>query len=183
MELRAELLGKSNILFWAGKYDLGYDICIENLVCGVKGRGYLTKLELVELAEWKLPDRWQRGENEGKLGLVKSNSPDDVERFTRDAFLSTDDSDSIRCLRRLAGVSWAIGSAILHWFHKDRYPIWDINARWSVRLNECQQQYRNNYERWQAYVEFCRAIADEYKVDMRTLDRSLLRFGKKNRPR
>ena len=140
-----------------------------------------SKIELVELADWKLPERWKRGENEGKLGLVKTNSPDDVKEITRNAFLATNDRNSIRCLRSLTGVGWAVGSAILHWFHKDRYPIWDIYARWSVRLNECQHQYKNNYERWQAYVEFCRAIADRYEVDMRTLDRALLRYGKKNR--
>ena len=30
---------------------------------------------------------------------------------------------------------------------------------------------------WEEYVDFCRAIVKENKVDMRTLDRALYRFG------
>lgn len=178
MELRAELLGKSNILHWAGEYDVDSDICIKNLVPEVKERRYLRKTELVKLACWKLPDRWKRGQDEGKLGLVKTNSSDDVYEVTRSAFRSTVD-DSMRCLRCLTGIGWAIGSAILHWFHECRYPIWDINARWSVQLDK--SQYRNDFERWKAYVEFCRDIADEYEVCMRTLDRALFKYGQANR--
>ena len=32
MELHAGLLGKSNIQYWAGKYPVDDDICMENLV-------------------------------------------------------------------------------------------------------------------------------------------------------
>ena len=71
MELRAELRSRSKILHRAGKYNVDYDICIENLVPEVQERQYLKKHELVKLACWKLPDRWKRGKDEGKLGLVK----------------------------------------------------------------------------------------------------------------
>ena len=114
---------------------------------------------------------------------MKTNSPDDVKEITRKAFRETDYIKSIRYLRCLDGIGWAIGSAILHWFHEDRYPIWDRHARWAVRLNECQHQYKNNYERWQAYVEFCRFTANQYEVCMRTLDRALLQYGKDNNSR
>lgn len=177
MELRQGLQGESNIQYWAGTYNVDYDTPIENLVCGVKERGYLTKRELVRLAEWKLPERWKRGEGEGKLGLVKENSPDDVRRITRNAFRTTDSSDSIRYLRQLEGVSWALGSAILHWFHECRYPIWDIHARWSVQLDKNNGSFKS----WKVYVDFCRDIADEYEVCMRTLDRALLKYGQNNR--
>lgn len=176
MELRAGLRSRSQILYWAGKYDVSYDSPIENLVCGVKDRGYLTKNELVSLACWKLPYRWKRGEDEGKLGLVKSNEPTDVRRFTRAAFRETD--DSLRYLRELDGVGSAVGSAILHWFHDDPYPIWDIYARWSVQID------KNNFSltRWKAYTLFCRNEADRYEVCMRTLDRALLKYGQANKP-
>ena len=177
MELRAELRSRSKILHWAGKYNVDYDICIENLVPEVQERRYLKKHELVKLAYWKLPDRWKRGKDEGKLGLVKKNSPDDVERFTRNAFLATDKWKSLCYLHHLCGVGPAIGSAILHWFHECRYPIWDINARWSVQVdkNYCSST------RWKAYVKFCKGIADEYEVCMRTLDRALFKCGEAKR--
>ena len=178
MELRQGLQGKSKIQKWANCYDISEDTCIENLVCEVKKRGYLKKPELVRLAKWKLSERWQRGEEEGKLGLVKQNSPNDVRRITYNAFQATDSSDSIRCLRCLEGVDWAVGSAILHWFHKCRYPIWDIHARWSVKLPK--YQFYCGFKRWKVYVNFCRAEADKYEVCMRTLDRALITYGKNN---
>ena len=181
MELRAELRSTSNILHWAGKYDVDYDICIENLVCGVKERGYLTKCELIKVAKWKVPKK------RNTLGNVRKNHPNDVKEITRNAFLATVD-DSICYLynkrpRRdvgLHGVRIPVGSAILHWFHECRYPIWDIYAIWSVQLDK--SQYRNDFERWKAYVEFCRDTADEYEVCMRTLDRALLKYGQAKRP-
>ena len=180
MELRQELRDRSKIQEWSRCYNVDVDTCIKNLVCGVKERGYLRKCELVTLACWKLPDRWKRGEQQGKLGLVKTNSPDDVEEITRKAFRETDDVKSIRCLRRLKGVGWAIGSAILHWFHNDRYPIWDIHAKWSLQLDK---GLNGSNKRWKAYVKYCKNIADEYEVCMRTLDRALFRYGKDNKSR
>lgn len=122
---------------------------------------------------------------------MRKNHPDDVKEMTLSDFGATVD-DSIYYLynrRRqhymgLHGVRIPVGSAILHWFHECRYPILDINAKWSVQLNESQyrSQYKNKFERWKAYVEFCKAIADEYEVDMRTLDRVLLEYGKAKRP-
>ena len=171
MELRQELQDKSKIKEWSRYYNVYYDTCIENLVKDVKDRGYLKKSELLKVACWKVP----KGRN--TVWRVRKISPDDVKEITRNAFLSTDDSDSIRCLRCLGGVNWAVAFAILHWFHDDCYPIWDRHARWSVQIdkNSC------SFKRWKAYVDFCRAIADKYEVDMRTLDRALLLYGRKNR--
>ena len=181
MELHAELLGKSNIQYWAGKYDVDYDICMENLVLKVKKRGYLTKCELIKVAKWKVPKKRNTIRN------VIKNYPDDVKEMTLSAFKATVD-DSICYLynqrtRRdvgLHGVRIPVGSAILHWFHEDRYPIWDRYAIWSVQLDK--SQYKNDFERWKAYTLFCRDVAKRYKVCMRTLDRALLKYGKAKMP-
>ena len=139
MELRQELQDRSEIQKWAwSKCDVD-DTPIKKLVLGVRERGYLTKCELIEVAKWKVPT----GRN--SVWRIKTMSPTNVERIkiiTRSAFLSTDDIDSLHHLRELDGVGRAVASAILHWFHNDRYPIWDKHARWSVRLNECWYQYK-----------------------------------------
>ena len=181
MELRAELRGTSNIQYWAGKYDVDYDICIENLVPEVKERGYLTKCELIEVAKWKVPKK------RNTLGNVIKNHPDKVREMTSSAFRATVD-ESISYLYNhpqhymgLRGVRIPVGSAILHWFHEDRYPIWDRYAIWSVQLDK--RQYKNDFERWRAYTEFCRDVAATATVDMRLLDRALLKFGQAKMPR
>ena len=177
MELRQELQDRSKIQEWAWKKCGVDDTPIKKLVPGIRERGYLTKLELIEVAKWKVPT----GRN--SVWRIETMSPTNVERITRDAFLLTDDIDRLRHLYKLEGVNSAISSAILHWFHNDRYPIWDKHARWSVRLNECEHEYKNVFERWKAYVEFCRATADKYDVCMRTLDRALLQYGRDNNSR
>ena len=80
----------------------------------------------------------------------------------------------------LHGVRIPMGSVILHWFHEDRYPIWDRYAIWSVQLD--QSQYKNNFERWKAYTLFCRDVGERYKVCMRTLDRALKKYGEAKMP-
>lgn len=175
MELREELRDKSKIGYWARKYDVDSDTCIENLVPEVKKRGYLTKCELIKVSKWKVKNKRNTFRN------VIKNHPDDVKKMTRAAFRATTEGESIDYLRRLDGVGRAVGSAILHWFHEAPYPIWDVYARWSVQLDK--SRYKNNFERWKAYTLFCRDTADKYEVCMRTLDRALMQYGKAKRPR
>lgn len=172
MELRQELQDRSKIQDWAWNKCGVDDTPMKKLVPEVRERSprYLTKCELIEVAKWKVPT----GRN--SVWRIETMSPTNVERITRDAFLLTDDSDRLRHLYKLKGVDSAIASAILHWFHDDRYPIWDKHARWSIQLAE---DYCSN-ARWKAYVEFCRATADKYEVCMRTLDRALLQYGRDN---
>ena len=54
MKLRIELCGKSKIEYWANKYNVANDTCIETLVPEVEKRGYLTKCELIEVSKWVL---------------------------------------------------------------------------------------------------------------------------------
>ena len=177
MELRQELQDRSKIQDWAGKYNVGHDICMENLVPQVKEKGYLTICELIEVSKWVLQNT-KGGRRQRTLDYVDENRPDNVERFTKNAFLLTNDSDSIRCLEQnLKGVGWAIASTILHWFHEYPYPTWTPHAKWSVKLKP-KQSFSSTC--WQNYVNYCRTKADKYEVSMRTLDRAFRACGKAN---
>ena len=52
MELRPELRGRSRVEYWANRYDVANDTCIETLVPEVEQRGHLTKCELIEVSKW-----------------------------------------------------------------------------------------------------------------------------------
>ena len=175
MKLRIELCGKSKIEYWANKYNVANDTCIETLVPEVEKRGYLTKCELIEVTKWVLQNT-KGGRRKRTLDYVDKNRPDNVEEFTRNAFLLTNDNDSIRCLARLVGVGWAIASTILHWFHEYPYPTWTPHAKWAVQIDEDTF----NSTRWQNYVNYCRTKAEKYEVPMRTLDRAFRACGKAN---
>ena len=160
-----------NIAYYAAKYPHDADKSIKQLVTDVKKRGYLTKSDLITLSDWKVPT----GRN--TLRNVKLNPDDVIESITR-AALTPDrpEYDRIHGLCQLRGVGWAMASAILHWFHQDLYPIWDVRALGTIQFDE--SQYKNRFERWEAYVSFCRNVAAQNGVDMRTLDRALWQFSK-----
>ena len=158
-------LDKSEILDYAADYS-DDDTPIERIATEVKGRGYLTKSDLIEVSRWKSKER--------NVGRVKKNSDDFIKAITLAALHpDTPEYERISGLCRLHGVAWATASVILHWFHEDRYPIWDWRALETVKLEK-----KENFENWQAYVSICRNMAEQYGVDMRTLDRTLWQFSK-----
>lgn len=75
----------------------------------------------------------------------------------------------------LDGVSWPVASVLLHFGSCDRYPILDFRALWSLRI-KVPKQYDFGF--WWAYTLYCRSLADEHNVSMRTLDRALWQYSK-----
>ena len=156
------------ILFWAKQYKLKASKAIwereEELLElreKVLHEKYLTKCQLEKLVCWKSPRQ---------LGNIRRNCEDCVVEKTSSAFETKCIQDSINHLSKLKGVRVSIGSAILHFFHKEPFPIFDPHALRSVgkEKDECL---------WKSYVECCREIAEKNNVCMRTLDRALFRFG------
>ena len=172
MELRFD---ESQIRYYAKKYkeeEEGYDNPIETIVDDVKARGYLTKSELIAVSGW--------ARNKRNKTLIKNNCDDLVQDRTGIALSSdTAEGDRIACLRELNGVRTVVASAILHWFHEDRYPIWSPPARYSVCLDETldttSREPRSG--EWEEYVSFCRSLAQRNNVNIcRTLDRALWKY-------
>ena len=120
---------ESKIRYYADKYldeEKDYDNPVESVVDEVKGRGYLTKSDLIALSYW-VKNR--------STHLIKSHSDDFIKERTGFALSSaTADPDRIR----LKGVGWSVASAILHWFHKDHYPIWSGPVRNNVNFSRIQ---------------------------------------------
>lgn len=160
---------REKILCWANRYTLhAYDnsLALEEelleLADTIQQRRHMTKAELEKVVRWKSPRHLGR--------IRKNNSEAIVVQQTQASFETRNVCKSIEPLYRLKYVGMAIASAILHLFHKDDYPIYDVHALRAV--GEAADETL-----WEDYVNFCRAIAKENEVDMRTLDRALYRFG------
>ncbi len=124
---------------------------------------YLEKNELELLVRWKSP--------RNLTYISKNNNEITIVEKTQEAFKTTNVCDSIKILSDLKGVGYSIGSAILHLFHpENNYPIYDPHA-----LRAVAKRPKDNV--WESYVEFCRKLAEDNEVCMRTLDRALYRFG------
>jgi len=128
----------------------------------------LNKDQLTLLAHWK---------SARSAGYVKKNDDAYIKEITSWAFHAKADRAKIEVLTLLDGVSWPTASVILHLFDKTQYPIIDFRALWSLGQGN-QNQY--SYSFWSGYVVFCRKLAEDNDIDMRTLDRALWQYSKEN---
>jgi hypothetical protein len=70
----------------------------------------------------------------------------------------------------LEGVQYPVASVILHFCHRDSYPILDYRALWSLGI-EAPACYTFDF-RW-ACVTTCRELAEATGLSRRALDRGL----------
>lgn len=163
---------ESEIFQIAKRYEYPYEETeLLNLRKVVLSKGFLSKELLSKVAKWKAPR---------SAGHVDKNKDKYVKEITAFAFKARDERSRIETLTILDGVSWPTASVILHLFHKEKYPILDFRALWSVTM-DVPTQY--SFPFWWPYVEFCRDIAKRNNVDMRTLDRALWQYSKENQKR
>ena len=168
---------KDEFLYWETRYLKAQKKkrqCQEADVMKIKGsvenKGYLTKCELMEMGGWK--DRFAPSN-------IKCNSPERIEAVTRDAFGPGNHWEKLKKLmgryEGLHGVGQSIASAILHLYDRERYPIFDPHALYSIRIDKEEVEYDCSF--WKEYVNFCQAKAECHGICMRTLDRALYKFS------
>jgi len=160
---------KSELSFFAARYQYPIqETRVISLAETIAKRGWLTKDDLRVVAQWKAPR---------SAGHVEGNSEEYVKEITGFAIAATNERSRIEVLTNLDGVRWPTASVILHFFHKEPYPIMDFRSLWSVSLDG-PARYSFNF--WWPYVEFCRFLSKDTGMDMRTLDRALWQYSKDN---
>jgi hypothetical protein len=151
----------------AGRYDWpGPPSEAQIIADGVRARaeGKYRYGAFRDLYKWKTLDR--------RRGLLEGHSPAEVEEATRLALdPETPERMRMTILTGLDGVGYPVASCVLHFAHRDPYPILDRRARESLGDTRVMTQYRYSY--WQEYVAFCRQLAKQLDVSMRDLDRAL----------
>jgi hypothetical protein len=159
----------SKIALYAAKYSYSQsDEDVFNSVAAIRQRGYLTKPELQLIAAWKTPRSKPR---------IAENAEDYIKEATKIALSTDNDRLRIEILTLLRGVSWPTASTILHFYHKDRFPILDFRALYSLSCEHIEST-DYNYEFWRDYTNYIRDLSDKTKLDMRTVDRGLWEYSK-----
>ncbi len=136
-----------------------------------KDRGYFAKDDFLELCRWKTPRSQSR---------VRSNPAKFIEEATRIALSTACEEMRIGLLTLVHGVLMPTASVVLHFAHREPYPIIDFRALWSLGINDRPQFYTFDY--WWEYTKFCRELADSCRISMRDLDRALWQYSKENQP-
>jgi hypothetical protein len=142
------------------------ETAIVDLKKPVAGRGFMIKDELRIVAQWKAPR---------SAGHIEDNPEEYVNEITAFALAARTERARIEVLTNLDGVRWPTASVILHFFHREPYPIMDFRALWTVSL-AVPSQYSFGF--WWPYVQFCRGLSKRLGMDMRTLDRALWQYSK-----
>ena len=151
----------------ASRYsDPGDDALERVIVPRIKKLGYLRKPDFLRLCRWKTP---RSGPH------VQKNSDAFIRAVTATAFSSADERLRIEVLTLLDGVDWPTASVILHFGHRDPYPILDVRALWSLGIDKPPTY---DFPFWEAYTRFCRNLSRKYSRSMRTLDRALWQYSK-----
>jgi hypothetical protein len=157
---------RNEIQYWAERYDYPGDAEVQAVAGKNKGRGYLTREEFLELCKWKTPRSQPK---------CQRNQTELIREATGIALSSGYEELRIGVLMVLHGVGWPTASVILHFWHNDPYSIIDFRALWSIGFDKQPNYY--TFDLWWKYTAFCRELAEESKVSMRTLDRALWQFS------
>jgi hypothetical protein len=161
---------ESRAIYWSSRYDASQDVRAAEVGSGAKHRGRLTKSEFQYLCKWKSPRAQPR---------CRTNSAGYVSEVSAVALSTSDEELRIRSLMLLRGVSWPTASVILHFCHRDPYPILDVRALWSLGVRKTPAY---NLRFWSSYCAFSRRLARRWALEMRELDRALWQFSKENQP-
>ena len=148
-------------------YDIQADTTVVKLGKKIKQKGFANLNEFKIISDWKSPRIRKH---------ILSNSNETIKVVTKDVLSSTSQLGHIGSLLLLKGVSYPMGSTFLHLCHKQKYPIIDYRALWTLGFDELPK-YDINF--WLSYVKYTRDLADKYNLDMRTLDRALWGYSKK----
>jgi hypothetical protein len=160
---------RSQIDHWASRYGYqGEEVIEKEIAPQAKSQEYLSKEQFLAICHWKTPRNRPH---------CKSNDAEFIRVVTAASLSTTNERFRIEVLTLLAGVEWPTASVILHFCSEDRYPILDFRALWSLNV-DIPIEY--GFGLWWAYTQFCRDLADESGVTMRTLDRALWQFSEEN---
>ena len=156
--------------YWAQRFAQGVaEEQIEHEVAArIRRQGYLAKPDFLLLARWKSPRSEKR---------YAANSDDFVREVTRVALSTSSEQLRIEVLTLLNGVGWPTASTILHFSHREPYPILDFRALWSLGYDVVPPY---TFEFWLGYTTYTRAEAERYGLTMRELDKALWQFSKEH---
>ena len=139
----------------------------------IQEEGRMRLEDLCAVCDWKAPRA---------AGHARKNRAQDVREITGLVFRARSERVRVEALQVLHGVSYPTGSVVLHFFHKDTYPILDFRALWSMGIPQPSQY---TFEFWWKYVEASRAffaLARRHvpSLTMRELDRALWQYSKES---
>ena len=101
---------------------------------------------------------------------MASNTAAAIRKATHTALNEADEAARMNALVSLEGVGVPTGSTLLHFAYPEAYPILDVRALQSLGALP-RSVYPVGF--WLDYLDYCRRLAAELGVSLRTLDKAL----------
>jgi hypothetical protein len=133
----------------------------------VNENGYLNKKTFYEVCRWKSTRQTKR---------YQENNESDIKEITKFAFSTKSERLRIESLIILSGVQYPTASALLHICFKNKYPILDFRALWSLSVDISKVIV--NYELWSTYCSYCKITSEKYGLDLEAFDQALWTYSK-----
>ena len=111
------------IQYWASRYIYPYEDLANKISERIRGAEFIEKDDFFALCKWKSPR---------SINHCMKNTPDLIKEVSMMAFHTNNEHLRIKIFTLLEGVSWPTASVLLHFGHKDPYPIMDFRALWSL---------------------------------------------------
>jgi len=160
---------RSDVEYWADKYpDKPKDEQLVAALRSAKKRKAITLDELIEIVRWK---------STRALPRAMRNTPDEVAELSRAALSTAHERLRVDYLRALHGVEWPMASVVLHFLHREKYPVLDVRA---LRTLGVKQPNTYTQDFWMRYVQVTREASQTLCVTMRDLDRALWQWDAEN---
>ena len=161
----------------AARYTYPRERSVEMLVPLVRQQCYMTRDQLATLCQWK---------SSRSAGNVVKNSRKFVTEITRFALSTADERARIDLLILLDGVGYPTASTILHWFHRESYPIVDFRALWSLHISQ-KPPYSFSFwcsyvSGWRAFLRRAQSLCAPTVVTPRLFDKALWQYSNEHQP-
>jgi hypothetical protein len=136
---------------------------LESRAPQVRQKQYLTRDEFRLACSWTAIRA---------VGQYKTNTEAGVREQTARAFGAESEAQHLSVLMELNGVSYTTASIILHFFHRNTYPILSEPSLWSLSVEKISY----SLDFWLEYTHFFRDLVKEWKISPRNLDRALWQY-------
>lgn len=164
---------------WITEYDLHYEGTpddegeqdLKQWIRDLPEPKYLDRRHFIRLGRWKTPRQ---------IHAYKENDDSFVREVTALAYQASDELLKLHILTVLKGVSVAVAATILHFFHPDDFPIFDVRARttlkkagmWERRIDDA------TVDAWREYVDVMRRLSRRSGFTLREMDKALYAYDR-----
>jgi len=147
----------------------------DNMANDFKNKTFLTKNELLRIAEWKLRRLYFPKHRKE----IEKNTDSLIEETTEKAIKETDDKTKVEILDELLhGVGIPVASAVLTVLNPQDYAVIDING-WYALYHEEKKLFTSSD--FKQYINKVREIAKNQGLTAREVDKGLFILGRNMR--